>query len=214
MFIVFEGPEGAGKSTQLRRLEAHLRAQGRAVTATREPGGTPLGERLRDVLLNDATAPGPVAEAYLMTAARAEHVCSVIRPALERGDIVLCDRFSDSTLAYQGAGRGIPLEALRDIQRLAVDGCEPDLKLLLDIDVELGLERRNRDGDSNRMDRESLAFHRRVAEWYRVEAEAHPDDWAVVDAGQSEDAVARRVCEIVDARLERIERGRMAGLMR
>jgi dTMP kinase len=155
-----------------------------------------------------------VAEAYLMTAARAEHVRRVIRPALERGAVVLCDRFSDSTLAYQGAGRGLPVEALRRLQELALDGCEPDLKLLLDIDVEAGLARRHSGGDTNRMDGEALDFHQRVAAWYRAEAAARPDVWRVVDAGRSEGEVAAQIIAIVSARIGEGEGVRMAGLTR
>jgi dTMP kinase len=214
MFIVFEGPEGGGKTTQIRRLEARLRAAGSVVVVTREPGGTQLGERLRAILLSDAIAPGAVAEAYLMTAARAEHVREVIRPALDRGSVVLCDRFSDSTLAYQGAGRGISIDALRDMQLLAVEGCAPDLKLLLDLDVEKGIARRMRDGGTNRLDRESLQFHQRVAAWYRAEAASNPDNWEVVDAGQDEDDVARRIGEIVGERMRMYEDLEMAGLAR
>lgn len=213
-FITFEGGEGAGKSTQVALLAERLRATGLETVVTREPGGTPLGERLREILLNDADAPGPVAEAYLMTAARAEHVRRVIKPALERGAIVLCDRFSDSTLAYQGAGRGIPIEALRDLQTLALDGCEPDLKLLLDVDVEAGLARRQRDGETNRMDREALDFHQRVAAWYRAEAAARPDVWQIVDASRGEAEVAAQIRQIVSARIGEGEDARMAGLTR
>lgn len=199
MFITFEGPEGSGKSTQVRRLAAYLEGQGIPVVTTREPGGTPLGERLREILLVDDLAPGAAAEAYLMTAARAEHVRLVIRPALERGDVVICDRFVDSTLAYQGAGRGLPVELLREIQVLAVGECLPDLTILLDLDVRRGLERRGLDGGANRIDRETVCFHQRVADWYRSEAEARPERWRVVRADQSEEDVERDVVRLIRA---------------
>jgi dTMP kinase len=197
MFITFEGPEGAGKSTQARRLVAFLQRCGLHAVNTREPGGTPLGERLRELLLVDGLELGAEAEAYLMTAARAEHVRQVIRPALERGDIVICDRFVDSTLAYQGAGRGLPVEELRQLQSLAVGDCRPDLTILLDIDVRIGLERRAREGAANRLDRETVCFHERVADWYRSEAVSHPDRWVIVRADRDEDTVERDVIRLV-----------------
>jgi dTMP kinase len=199
MFVTFEGPEGAGKSTQVRRLAAFLQRHGVPVVTTREPGGTPLGERLREILLIDSLAPGPVAEAYLMTAARAEHVRQVSRPALERGDVVICDRFADSTLAYQGAGRGLPVDQLRELQVLAVGDCWPDVTILLDIDVRLGLERRGQDAEANRIDRETVCFHQRVAEWYRVEAARRPERWSVIQADRSEDDVEREVTRLMRA---------------
>jgi dTMP kinase len=181
-FITFEGPEGSGKSTQVALLADALRARGWSVVTTREPGGTPLGEALRALLLDGDTPVSAATEAYLMTGARAEHVRAVIAPALAAGQVVLCDRFADSTLAYQGGGRGLPVNALRELQRLAVDNVWPSLTLLLDLPVEVGLARRGRAGASNRMDAESLAFHERVAAWYRAAAAAEPTRWRVVDA--------------------------------
>lgn len=182
MFITFEGTEGSGKTTQIRMLDRALRAQGWPVFVTREPGGTPLGDALRSLLLERHEAITPEAEAYLMTGARAEHVRRVIEPALRRGEIVLCDRFSDSTLAYQGAGRGLSLDELRSLQLLALHGTYPGLTVLLDLPVEVGLGRRYREGTSNRIDRESVEFHSRVARWYRQEAANDPARWIVIDA--------------------------------
>ncbi|MDQ3548490.1 MAG: dTMP kinase, partial [Chloroflexota bacterium] len=175
---------------------------GRQVVTTREPGGTELGEALRRLLLESDTPIGPEAEAYLMTGARSEHVRNVIRPALARGDIVLCDRFADSTFAYQGSGRRLPIYELQMMQTLAVGNTTPDLTILVDVPAEVGLERRIKARDVNRIDRESIAFHARVAFWYRQEARANPDRWAVVDGSQSPAnvhvAILERVFEQLD----------------
>ena len=193
MFITFEGPEGSGKSTQVVLVAEALRQDGRPVVVTREPGGTALGEQLRALLLGGEHVPAPETEAYLMTAARSEHVRSVIQPALARGDWVLCDRFCDSTLAYQGAGRGIDVERLRTLQCLATDGLTPDVTFLLDIDVVEGLRRRHGGGGRNRIDDETVSFHQRVAAWYRDEAARDPQRWRKVDAGQPVEAVTRAI---------------------
>ncbi len=184
MFITFEGPEGSGKSTQIARVADQLQSRGQAVVATREPGGTVLGEAVRGLLLGAEHDPAPATEAYLMTGARAEHVRAVILPALERGAWVLCDRYVDSTLAYQGAGRGLDLEALRDLQQLATGGLAPDMTLLLDIAVSEGLNRRRGAGEENRIDNETVSFHERVAAWYRAEAARDPQRWRIIDAAQ------------------------------
>jgi dTMP kinase len=181
-FITFEGPEGAGKSTQIALLAHWLREDGRQVVETREPGGTDLGDRLRAILLDSDEQLSPEVEAYLMTAARAEHVRRVIRPALAMGQVVLCDRFVDSTLAYQGGGRGLSEDSLRALQKLAVGSLTPDITILLDLPVEVGLSRRARNGDENRFDREAVAFHERVATWYRAAARANPERWNIIDA--------------------------------
>ncbi|HEX5497726.1 MAG TPA: dTMP kinase, partial [Thermomicrobiales bacterium] len=167
-FIVFEGPEGSGKSTQGRRLADWLRGGLPDVVLTREPGGTPLGERIRDLLLaQDAYAMLPEAEALLYAAARAQHVGAVVRPALERSATVVCDRFVDSSIAYQAGGRGLPLAEILAIQRLAVGDVRPDLRLLLDLPVAIGLARRFAAGEEiNRFDRAELTFHERVRDVY------------------------------------------------
>lgn len=189
MFVTFEGPDGAGKTTQIRLLADALESSGYRVVTTREPGGTPIGDRIRALLLDTEDEMAPETETYLMTAARAEHVKRVIQPALEQGIIVLCDRFTDSTLAYQGAGRGLDVECLETLQRLAVGATTPDLALLLDVDVESGLARKQNGVPLNRLDRASLDFHQRVANWYRRQARADPGRWRVVDAGQAPDMV-------------------------
>lgn len=193
MFVTFEGPEGSGKTTQIERLARRLRDVGTSVVVTREPGGTVLGERLRGMLLDEEFEPHAITEAYLMTAARTEHVRRVILPALERGDLVLCDRYIDSTLAYQGAGRGIDVNALRDLQQLSTGGLQPDITILLDVDVTAGLQRRSAGGEQNRLDQEAVSFHQRVAEWYRDEARRNTERWVVVDANQSIEEVERAI---------------------
>lgn len=200
-FITFEGPEGSGKSTQLALLAEALRADGWPVVVTREPGGTELGEALRELLLNADTPLGAETEAYLMTGARAEHMRQVIRPALAAGEVVLCDRFADSTLAYQGAGRGLPLEALRMLQQLAVGDDWPALTILLDVPFEVGLARRASSGVRNRIDREDAEFHARVAAWYRTEAARCPARWRVIDATWDPSVVHTQVLDAVSSML-------------
>ncbi len=202
-FIVFEGPEGAGKSTQIHRLAALLAAQGREVVVTREPGGTPVGDAIRGVLLGAGDyAMLPQTEAFLLSASRVQHVNDVIRPALQRGAIVLCDRFADSSLAYQGGGHGMDLADLRCLERIAVGDTAPDLRILLDLPVETGLARRHRDAESvNRIDRAGVAFHERVRQAYRQLAAEHPDAWAVIDATQPPDDVLADICHAVRASL-------------
>jgi dTMP kinase len=187
-FLTIEGPEGAGKSTQARRLATALEAAGHRVVLTREPGGTGIGEAVRAILLDQTNyAMLPETEALLHTAARSQHVGEIIRPALDDGKIVVCDRFVDSTLAYQGGGRGIAIERLEAIQEIATSGLKPDLKILLDVPVEMGLARRfGASGEVNRMDVAGEAFHRRVRETFLHLARQHPDDWVVVDASQNE----------------------------
>ncbi|MCS6771020.1 MAG: dTMP kinase [Kiritimatiellae bacterium] len=203
-FITFEGPEGSGKSTQARRLVARLREMGAEVVHVREPGGTPTGEAIRRILQHDE-AGEPLAhetELFLFAASRAQLVRRVILPALERGAVVVCDRFADSTTAYQGFGRGLPMDALQTIRALAVDGAEPDLTLLLDIPVALGFERvRSRQQDLfegvDRIEREELAFHERVREGYLQLARENPRRFRRIDASRDPEQVAVEVWEAV-----------------
>jgi dTMP kinase len=163
LFVVVEGIEGSGKSTLLAGLAEHLTAAGHAVAVTREPGGTPVGDAIREIFLNRVLSISPLAESLLVTAARAQHVADVIRPALADGRIVLCDRFTDSTLAYQGYGRNVDLSALRTICAIAADGLEPDLVLLIDLPVRVARERlRERPVGADRIESEGDAFHERV----------------------------------------------------
>jgi len=200
-FITFEGPEGAGKTTVMRVVAQRLRDGGRAVVETREPGGTRAGERVRAVLLDqDSGGLQPIAEALLFGAARAELVAQIIRPALANGCVVLCDRYTDSTLAYQGNGRGLDLDALRAMNAFATGGLEPDRTFLLDVDVQEGLRRRHAEGGAiTRLDAESVAFHERVAVGYRALAAAEPERWRVVDASAAVEAVVEAVWAAIEA---------------
>lgn len=208
-FVVLEGPDGAGKSEQALRLAERLRLTGRPVTFTREPGGTPLGEQVRAILLDPAeTRRGPLADALLFNAARSQHVSDVIRPALERGEIVVCDRFAASTLAYQGYGSGLDLALLRTITSLATGGLEPDLVVVIDVPVEVGLARRDagRAEELTRFedaDRHDLAFHQRVREGYLAMAAADPGRWLVVDGRGAPGEVAEAVGRAVESALVR-----------
>lgn len=201
LFITLEGPEGAGKTTQLARLEARLRETGRRVTVTREPGGTPLGLRVREVVLDPALDMGPLSEFLLYSASRAQLVQDVLRPALERGDVVLCDRYFDSSLAYQGAGRGLPLALLRALTREVTGGLTPDLTVLLDLDPALGLERAAQRGQPDRLEKADLAFHKRVRAGFLELAQAEPQRFAVLDAAQGADAVEAELWAAVESKL-------------
>jgi dTMP kinase len=202
LFVTFEGGEGSGKSTQLARLAARLAAQGFDPLVTREPGGTPVAEGIRALLLDPALGPGAVAEALLMEAARAELVATVIRPALAAGRIVLCDRYADSTLAYQGAGRGLDLAMLAEWNRIATGGLTPDLTLLFDLDPTVGLSRRViAAGVPNRLDRESPAFHACVHAQYLALARAEPGRFVVLDAALAEGPLEARVWGSVEKRM-------------
>lgn len=202
-FVVFEGPEGGGKSLQVRTLASRLRANGHEVVETREPGGTRIGDGLRSLLLGLGEgdyAILPETEVLMLAAARAQHVREVIVPALSRGAWVICDRFVDSTYAYQGGGHGIDLNQLRPIQHYATGGLEPDLRILLDVPVEVGLARRHADPESvNRIDLASIDFHQRVRSMYRQLAQDDPAGWLVIDAEQSPNIVAGEVWQGVQA---------------
>ena len=191
MFITFEGPEGSGKSSQIERLTIFLEKSGFSVLATREPGGTVIGDQIRDTIHDvantDMVAP---AEFLLYSASRAQLVRNVIRPALEVGTIVLCDRYADSSIAYQGYGRGLDLADLGVITRFATGGLTPNLTFLLDIDVERGLARRVvGEAEMNRLDLEEVAFHQRVRNGYHQLAKLDPQRWVIVDADRSPDVV-------------------------
>lgn len=212
LFITGEGVEGSGKTTQLRRLATTLQAQGYEVLDTREPGGTPVAERIRRVLLKNREPTSiaqdtqilPWCEAYLVLAARVQHVDQVIRPALRRGAIVVCDRFGDSTLAYQGYGRGLPVPLLRKLNVLATDGISPDLTLLFDVPVGVGLARRRKGRlEETRIDRESRRFHERVRRGFLALAKRDRMRIHVIDASQPPDMVAEQVQQVVAQALRR-----------
>lgn len=201
-FVVFEGPEGSGKTTQVRAVAEALRARGLQVTTTREPGGTAIGEQLRAILLTTANSGMlPQTEVLILLAARAQHVREVVVPALARGDVVLCDRYAGATYAYQGYGRGLPLDELRRLQSFAAGAVMPSLTILLDLPTEIGLARRAAAGDTNRLDDAGLAFHRRVRDGYRALAAAEPERWVAIDAMAPVDAVTARTLDAVGTHL-------------
>jgi dTMP kinase len=204
-FITFEGPEGSGKTTQLRLLTPWLQAQGIDLLVTREPGGTRISEAIRAVLHEpDHIEMTPETEILLYSAARAQIVAEVIRPALEAGKVVLCDRYYDSTYAYQGYGRGLPMEALRFITAFATQDLVPDLTLYLDVPPEIGLQRREDGGEEmNRLDREALAFHIRVREGYQAMVREDPARWRTIDATGGVDEIQSVVRRIVMERISR-----------
>jgi len=205
-FITFEGPDGSGKSTQIKRLAEHLRGRGHDVWLTREPGGTAISEEIRG-LLHDLShrEMAPRAEILLYSAARAQLVNEVIRPHLAAGGIVLCDRYYDSTLAYQGYGHGLDLDTLRLITTFATEGLRPDLTLLLNLEAEAGLARRQQAGvEWNRLDDYALAFHQRVRAGYLALAAAEPDRWVQFDAQQDRAALAAAIEQVVLARLAQL----------
>jgi len=204
LFISFEGPEGCGKTTQVRLLTDWLANEGFDVLATREPGGTRIGDQIRQVLLDPAhTEMSPAAEILLFSAARAQIVSQVIRPHLEDGGIVLCDRFADSTLAYQGYGHRLALDDLRVITRFATGGLIPDVTFYLDIPVEEGL-RRKAGGDVvewNRMERKQLEYHHRVREGYLELTHLEPERWVVLNAADDVETIHRAILKVVCLRL-------------
>ena len=201
--ITFEGIEGCGKTTQLLLLASHLQQRGLPVVTTREPGGTPLGERVRELLLDPRIVPVPAAELFLFEAARAQVVAEVIVPALAAGTTVLADRFSDSSLAYQGGARGLPGATVARLNELACNGLVPDRTLVFDLDVELAFGRARRrpstTAENSRFEDEALAFHQAVAEAYRALARREPRRVAIVDArGTSEEVHLRTRAAVAD----------------
>jgi dTMP kinase len=184
-FLTIEGTEGVGKSTNLAFVRDWLQAKGVEVVVTREPGGTPLAEEIRSLLLAKRDEPvNETAELLLVFAARAQHIAQVIQPALARGAWVLSDRFTDATFAYQGGGRGLSTETIAQLEQLVQGSLRPDLTLILDIDVELGLNRARQRGELDRFESETMAFFERVRSAYRARAEQAPSRYALVDAGQ------------------------------
>ncbi len=203
MFITFEGIDGSGKTTQMQRLAGRLRAAGRAIVENAEPGGTPIGRQIRRILLDAKNQElAPTAELLLYFASRAQAVDELVRPALAEGKIVLSDRWTDSTLVYQGCGRGLGAETVLALDRIACRGLRPDLTLIVDIDLEKSLDRarsRNTAAESSetRMDEQSVEFHRAVREAYHALAAREPERIRVVDGAADPDTIARQIWEIV-----------------
>jgi dTMP kinase len=203
MFITLEGPEGSGKTTQLPKLADYLRKSGFDVLTTREPGGTSISEQIRTVLHNlENKEMNPRTEILLFQASRAQLVEQVIRPHLATGGVVVSDRYADSTLAYQGYGHQINIEPLRVLVTFATGGLKPDLTILLDVDVEIGLRRKELKGEWNRLDAYNLEFHRRVRQGYLQLVQTEPQRWEVIDASQSPIQVQNEIRRVVTERLQ------------
>jgi dTMP kinase len=204
MFITLEGPEGSGKTSQIPYLVEFLREKGFTIFPTREPGGTSIGEQIREVLHSlKNTEMHPRTETLLYQAARAQFVEQVVRPRLTVGEIVLSDRYADSTLAYQGYGHQQDLEQVRALVRYATGGLVPDLTILLDVDVEIGLKRKKKADEWNRMDAYTVEFHQRVRNGYLEMGKQEPDRWVVVDAGQGWDEVQEDLRKVFFERLQK-----------
>ncbi len=202
-FISFEGGEGAGKSTQIRRLADRLSAAGFDIVLTREPGGSPGAETIRELLVNgDADRWSPVTETLLMYAARRDHLERVIRPALDRGAMVLCDRFADSTRAYQGAGGDAPASLIAALEDHVLAGSIPDLTLIFDIPATVGLDRAASRGGAARFESKGLDFHERLRAGFLAIAQKEPERCAVIDANATPDLVFESVWEVVSTRLD------------
>ncbi len=203
LFITFEGTEGSGKSTQSLQLADYLRCQNYPVVYAREPGGTSIADVLRELVLQkDGTGISDRVEVLLFNASRASLVGEVLRPALAEGKIVICDRYTDSTIAYQCYGRGLPVVEVTQINRFAADGLRPELVFLLDLAPEVGLTRRVRDGaDWTRFEMEELEYHQRVVDGYRVLARSDPERWRVIDASKDVDAIKGEIRDVTEREL-------------
>lgn len=208
LFITFEGIEGCGKSTQVRLLAETLKEKGIPCIVTREPGGTPIGSRIRDILLNpDHSGMAPEAELLLYAADRAQHVREVIKPSLDKERIVICDRFTDATAAYQGFGRGLDILLIHELNRIASIGIRADLTILLDCPVETGIQRalrrnsKNGDIKDDRFEKEAMTFHRKVRDGYLLAAQAEPERIKVVDACMDMEAVRGEIWGIIKKRV-------------
>jgi dTMP kinase len=200
VFITFEGIEAAGKSTLIAALDDDLRSRGENVLVTREPGGTPMGNRIRQIWADPASAIDGLAEALLMSADRAQHVAEVIAPALRAGTTILCDRYFDSTIAFQGFGRGLDIEMLLELQLLATSRVTPNLTLLIDIPAEISMERVRARGAADRLEQEGIEFHERVRAGYHELVKRFPQRYVVLDGTQTPAEVLARATAAIDAR--------------
>jgi len=206
IFVTLEGPEGAGKTTQLKLLSKHLDALGHKHIVTRDPGGTPLGKQIRRILLNPETPVCPVTELLLYEADRAQHIAEVIMPALKDGTLVLCDRYTDSTLAYQGYGRQLDFTLINQLNQIATSGLKPDLTILFDIDSSQGLGRLHPSGH-DRLEREALEFHHKVRAGYLKMSADEPERWRILDASKAMSLVQEDLRRIL------FERFALSGLL-
>lgn len=204
MFITIEGPEGSGKTTATNRVVEELIKRGYDVVRTREPGGTPIAEQIRNVILDKQnTAMDPRAEALLYAAARRQHLVEKIWPATKEGKLVICDRYIDSSLAYQGGARGLGIQKIIDINMFATDNTWPDLTILFDIEPEIGLARiaKNADREVNRLDLEKIEFHKKVRETFLLLAKKQPERFIVIDASKDPDTVFKNTLEAILPRI-------------
>ena len=205
LFITFEGTDGAGKTTQIERLSADLKRGGYDICLTREPGGTPISEQIRDMLLNpDHSEMASTTELLLYAASRAQHVSEVIKPALEAGQVVISSRFADAMVVYQGYGRGLDLERIHHLNRIATDGVKPDVTFVLDLPVEVGLQRvQNSRGGLDRLEREKIEFHRRLREGYQTIARQEPQRLKIIDAQVSPERVYAQIQGVIQPLLQK-----------
>ncbi len=205
LFVTFEGGEGSGKSTAIKSLVEKLKQEGFDILLTREPGGTPISEQIREVILNkENTNMDPVTEAYLYAASRRQHVIEKVRPALKDGKLVLCDRFLDSSLAYQGGARGLGFDMILDINKHAIDGLFPDVTIFFDLKPEIGLARINANSgrEINRLDVEKMEFHLKVREAFLSLAKIYPERYAIIDASKSPEEVVEEAYDAIKAKLK------------
>lgn len=198
VLITFEGGEGAGKTTLIEGIIRELVAAGRKVLKTREPGGTGLGEQIREMLLHHKGPVSPYAELCLFLASRAQHVAEVIGPAVKEGKVVLCDRFNDSSVAYQGMARGLGMEKVGQMCEFVCHGVKPDLTLYLDIDPEVGLKRAAQSREQDRIEAETIAFHRKIREAYLLIHKKEPKRFKLIDANLSPEQVLRQAMDLIE----------------
>jgi dTMP kinase len=206
MFITFEGGEGSGKSTAIKHVVETLTKEGYQIVLTREPGGTPISEEIRNVILDKKnTAMDPKTEALLYAASRRQHIVEKILPALKEGKLVLCDRYLDSSLAYQGGARGLGIQEVYQMNQFATEGLEPDLTILFDIEPEIGLKRiaANSGREVNRLDVEKLSFHHKVLDAFHLLAKQNPNRYYVIDASKSPEEVAQEALAAIEQRLKK-----------
>lgn len=194
LFITVEGTDGSGKTTQIKLMEEYIRNKGYEVVLTREPGGTRISEAIRDLILNPSnTDIVPLTEMILYAASRAQHVCEVIKPAVNEGKVVICDRFVDSSYAYQGCGRGVDLKLVADVNRVAIDGMVPDITFFLDIDPKVALQRRINSTGADRIEQEKMDFHMRVYEAYKRMALLYSDRIKTINATQTIEEISSQI---------------------